>query len=160
MNWRNLMDIARQLAGQTQPSPQGRPRQEQLKRAISTAYYAMFHALCRSNADTLVGVRSDGAGRLAWARTYRALNHRQAKNRLEQASREIPGQIRGFSATFSMLQEQRHEADYNPHSAFYRREVIQLLATADAITLEYLRMPRSRRRAVAALVLMQDRTGS
>ena len=160
MNWRNLMDIARQLAGQTQPPPLGRPRQEQLKRAISTAYYAMFHALCRSNADALVGAGSDRADRLAWARTYRALNHRQAKNQLEQARREIPGQLRSFSATFSTLQEQRHDADYNPNSAFIRREVIQLLATADWATEEFLRMPRSQRRAVAALVLMLDRTGS
>ena len=160
MNWRNLMDIARQLAGQTQPPPLGRPRQEQLKRAISTAYYAMFHALCRSNADVLVGAGNDGAGRLAWTRTYRTLAHRQASNRLTQARQIMPPQARRFAATFATLLEQRHEADYNPHSMFYREGVIEMLEAADSATLEFLRMPRSQRRAVAALVLMLDRTGS
>ena len=159
MNWHNMMATARELAGQTQPPPRGRPRQERLKRAVSTAYYAMFHALCWSNANTLVGARRDRAGRLAWLRTYRALNHRQAKNRLEQAQREIPVQARNFSATFARLQEERHKADYNPYSTFIRRGVIELLDAADATTREYLRIPRSQRRAIAALVLMQDRPG-
>ena len=105
----------------------------------------------------LVGVRRDRAGQLAWLRTYRALNHRQAKNRLEQALREIPIQARNFTAAFAILQSQRHAADYNPYSTFIRRQVIELLDAADAATREYLRMPRSQRRAVAALVLMQDR---
>ena len=53
MNWRNLMDSARGLAGQVEPQQPGRPRQEPLKKAVSAAYYAMFHALCRSNAETM-----------------------------------------------------------------------------------------------------------
>lgn len=159
MNWRNLMDTARELAGQTQPPPRGRPRQESLKRAVSSAYYAMFHALCRSNADTLVGARNDGTGRLAWIRTYRALDHRQAKNRLAQVRREVPVPARNFAAAFTTLQEKRQEADYNPHSTFTRREVTDLLDAADATIQEYLRMPRSQLRAVAALVLMQSHPG-
>ena len=55
MNWRSLMDAAKQQAGQTQTQSPGRPRQEPIKRAVSSAYYAMFHALCRSNADTMAG---------------------------------------------------------------------------------------------------------
>ena len=158
MNWRNMMDTARQLAGQTQPQQPGRPRQEPLKRAVSSAYYAMFHSLCQSNADTIIGRRNDLVSHLAWTRTYRALDHRQAKNRLTQAQRDLPTQAQGFAATFGFMQEQRHAADYNPHSTFVREEVLNLLNAADAATREYMRMPRNERRAVAAVVLLQGRT--
>ena len=48
------MEAARLLAGSSaSSSASGRPRQAMLRRAVSTAYYAMFHALCQSNADTL-----------------------------------------------------------------------------------------------------------
>ena len=158
MNWRNLMDTARQLAGQTQPQQPGRPRQEPLKRAVSSAYYAMFHALCQSNADTIIGRWNDPVSRLAWTRTYRALDHRQAKNRLAQAQRDLPAQARSFATTFGFMQEQRHAAEYNPHSTFLREEVLNLLDAADAATREYMQMSRNGRRAVAAVVLLQDRT--
>ena len=87
MNWRNLMDTARQIVGHTEPQPRGRPRQELLKAAVNRAYYAMFHALCQNNADALVGRSTDATTRLAWTRTYRSLDHRLAMNRLTRARR-------------------------------------------------------------------------
>ena len=72
MNWRNLLDTARQIAGHTEPQPRGRPRQEHLKTAVNRAYHAMFHALCQNNADALVGRSTDETTRLAWTRTYRS----------------------------------------------------------------------------------------
>ena len=160
MNWRNLIDAAREQAGQTQNQPPGRPRQEPLKRAVSAAYYAMFHALCRSNADTLVGADNDPLARVAWTRIYRALDHRQAKDRLRRAQRDMPTQAGRFAITFGTVQEQRHAADYNPHSRFSRDEVVNLLDAAEEATQEYMRVPRNARRAVAALVLLQERNTS
>ena len=157
MNWRNLMDTAWQLAGQAQPRQPGRPRQEPLKRAVSSAYYAMFHALCHSNADAIIGRRSDPSARLAWTRIYRALDHRQAKNRLAQAMRDLPPPARSFAVIFGVMQEQRHDADYNPNSTFAREEVFYLLDAADMATQDFMRMQRNDRRAVAAVALLQDR---
>ena len=51
MNWDHLIDAARVPAGTTEGTPPGRPRQVMLKRALTTAYYTMFHALCKSSAD-------------------------------------------------------------------------------------------------------------
>ena len=83
MNWRHLIDAARLLAGQTgQMAPRGRPRQAMLKRAISTAYYAMFHALCHSNANALIGVSPGPPYPMAWTRAYRALDHNFARERM------------------------------------------------------------------------------
>ncbi len=51
MDWVELISASRLLAA-------GQPSQEALRRAVSTAYYAMFHALATSNADLIVGART------------------------------------------------------------------------------------------------------
>ena len=104
------------LAGSSASVPaSGRPRQAMLRRAVSTAYYAMFHALCQSNADTLVGPSPSGPDPELWLDTYRTLEHRAAKNRLASSisSRQDPA-IRNFARTFGSMQEQRINADYDP----------------------------------------------
>ena len=123
MNWRNLMDAARGLGGQGTRQPPGRPRQEPVKKAVSAAYYAMFHALCRSNADTMTNRRVGSVNQRAWTRTYRALDHRQAKNRLLQVRRDLPAPALRFAITFALLQGQREAAYYDPHPKLLRAEV-------------------------------------
>jgi len=49
---RDLIAIARATANQQATQ---KPRQSDLERALSTAYYAMFHAMCRNCADCLIG---------------------------------------------------------------------------------------------------------
>ena len=55
MNPDDLLRIAEGLARGALGSGMGRPRQAELRRAISAAYYAMFHALALCGANTLVG---------------------------------------------------------------------------------------------------------
>ena len=52
MNPARLISIATQLALSSDDTPE---RQDDLRRAVSTAYYAMFHTLANSNANTLIG---------------------------------------------------------------------------------------------------------
>ena len=118
MNWRHLIEAARLLAGAIDALP-GRPRQIMLGKAISVAYYAMFHALCSSNAETLIGA-SPPAGGLAWSRTYRALDHGAANNRMTQHIAILPPAIQTFARAFRDLQETRHIADYDPDAKFRR----------------------------------------
>ncbi|MDW8444487.1 MAG: hypothetical protein RML45_09430 [Acetobacteraceae bacterium] len=56
------------------PEAPGRPRQSDLRRAVSTAYYALFHTLAKSNAD-LLALKSDGVLERAWTQVYRSLQH-------------------------------------------------------------------------------------
>ena len=51
-NPEHLFDQADELAT---PPATGAPRQSSLRRAISTAYYALFHAILTDVADQLVG---------------------------------------------------------------------------------------------------------
>jgi hypothetical protein len=70
-----LIVTARKLA-RASPS---KPRQADLKRSVSTAYYALFHALARDAADMLVGVGPNRPDK-AWTHVYRSLQHGDAKN--------------------------------------------------------------------------------
>ena len=118
MSWQHLIDIARLLAGQGALVTRGRPRQMMLKKAVSAAYYAMFHALCYSNANTLMGSSVRAARRPGWTRTYRAVDHGAAKERLLR-QRSVPSPaVRNFGLVFSALQENRHLADYDPNARF------------------------------------------
>ena len=64
MEAENLIKTARALL----PAKPGRPRNTDLRRAVSTAYYALFHCLARSCADTLIGKSSTVRGTDGWER--------------------------------------------------------------------------------------------
>ena len=157
MNWEHLFDAARMLAGAPGagiPSRPGRPRQAMLRRAISTAYYAIFHALCQSNADTLVGDAATASNAELWVRTYRALDHRPAKDRLNSYTSAGAPALSNFASRFSNLQSQRHDADYNPRRMFLRSQVIAIIDQAEAETQAFYNMPAPQRRALAVHLLL------
>lgn len=109
-----------------------KPKQVNLRRAISSAYYAVFHALCQSNASALVGTGSQKPEK-AWSQCYRALDHGTAKKRCkDSASKGFPQEINDFSNSFVALQEYRHRADYNPDSAknFSKQETLTIVGQA------------------------------
>ena len=74
----DLISSARKLLGEGQVGP---PKQSDLKRALSTAYFAMFHALCRNCADTLVGKVKARRSQGAWIQAYRAMDLGRARTR-------------------------------------------------------------------------------
>ena len=137
----------------------GRPRQAMLRRAVSTAYYAMFHALCQSNADTLVSPTPTGPSASLWMDVYRTLNHRTAKNRLTQYVQMTPDPaVRGFANLFGNLQEQRISADYDPGARFVRSQVTNLIDRAEAATLAFSDTSVQSRRALAVYLLVRPRS--
>lgn len=133
-----------------------KPRQVDLKRAVSAAYYAMFHAMAKECADMIAGTgrhRSDAA----WVQVYRALEHGVAKNACKQArSKGFPSQIVTFAETFVALQEERHTADYHPQSLYARAAVTTLVADAAQAIADLGQATRSDRRAFVALVLLRE----
>ena len=158
MNWRHLIDAARILAGDSgDQRRQGRPRQAMLKRAISTAYYAMFHALCHSNANLVAGQQMDPPTREAWTRAYRGLDHRPARNRLAGARTFQGPSVQQFVKAFALLQEQRQNADYDPHSRYLRDQVVTLIDLAESATEGLMATTPIVRRPLAAMVLLRER---
>lgn len=136
-----------------------KPRQSNLRRAVSSAYYAMFHCLARCCADTLVGSRSADRSRPAWRQVYRALEHGLAKKNCKNQTiiKKFPKDIEDFANTFVSLQEKRHTADYDPFAQFTKQEVrSDIAATRNAIE-RFQSIPIRDRREFAAFVLFRSR---
>ena len=160
MNSTDLLRLAEQLANGELGSGLGRPRQVELRRAVSATYYAMFHALARCCADTLIGAtRSERRSQPAWRQAYRALDHAQARRRCNnsQVMRRFPQEIQDFGRMFAYAQRQRHEADYDPEANFTREEVLQLIDEARQKTARFNDAESKDRRAFAAYVMFTVR---
>ena len=159
MNWEQLIAISRLLAEPpAQGEARGRPQQARLRRAISTAYYAMFHALAESNANTLIGASNDARSSVEWVRTYRAINHGTASGQMKALDRNrFPDQIYDFAEVFIDLQMQRHDADYNPQATFTRSETVAAINRAASAVERFIETTARDRRAFAAQVLFVAR---
>ena len=71
ISWRNLIFAGRDLLN---PQRNGEPpTDEHVRRAISSGYYGLFHALASSNADVLIGTPHDPINVAAWTRVYHGL---------------------------------------------------------------------------------------
>jgi uncharacterized protein (UPF0332 family) len=104
------------------------PRQSSLRRAVSTAYYALFHLLI---ADFVLNWKTKDQR----ARLGRMLDHRK----MSQAVLKIQGttlspvevDLKRVIEAFGQLQEDRHSADYNVARIWSRTDVINTVAIAD-----------------------------
>ena len=137
----------------------GRPRQDELRRAVSCAYYAMFHALASCCADMLVGATRARRRQEAWRRTYRALEHGHAKNQCANARMlsGFPPAIQDFGELFIYMQRRRHTADYDPDANFSRSDVIQFIDETEIVIAEFESVDARDRRAFAVFVLLRNR---
>jgi uncharacterized protein (UPF0332 family) len=148
----DLLAAARRLAS----AGKGRPAQPYLKRAVSTAYYALFEALARECADSFLG--TGARARPAWAQVHRALDHGFARNACSQAENlGFPTGLLVFADTFIELQQQRYKADYDPTARFSREETIDIVNRAEAAIRSLRSATRDERRYFAVLVLLRRR---
>lgn len=151
MNPRELIKTAR---GMAVLGPQ-QPTQEDLRRAISTAYYALFHCLALSGADLLIGAERNSA----WHQVYRALEHGNTGRTCDNDQRmaEFPESIRKFAAAFVILQRERQEADYAFEKQYNRLRVLEEINRADEAISHYERAGVQDRRRFVALMLFRQR---
>ncbi len=70
IDWRNLIQAGRDLLNPQQTGLAA--TDEHVRRAVSNAYYALFHALADSNANALIGSPNDVATAAAWSRIFRS----------------------------------------------------------------------------------------
>lgn len=124
----DLITTARQLA----QVHQRRPRQADLRRSISTSYYALFHGLAELAAGRLVGSTGAAQKSAAWSRVYRDLNHLTAKKACSRPELQGSSQeLAQFLAAFPRLQEPRHQADYDPAVRFKQGEALSAADDAE-----------------------------
>src|ERR1041385_9324269 len=113
-----LLRLAEQLA---ESPARGAPQKAKLLRAISTAYYALFHRLAAGATDLLVGANARGSQR--YLIVYRSFEHKRMADVCRQlvhgTSRTETGALfhltlQECATLFIELQQNRHEADYDP----------------------------------------------
>lgn len=146
-----MIITARKLA---RASPM-KPRQAELRRSVSTAYYALFHALAENAADLLVGV-GQGRGNEAWVHVYRALDHGFAKSVCREL-RKLPPAVTGCADEFIELQEIRHKADYDPGARFTRAEALDWVNRSEAAIAKLQSASRGDRKAFSVQLLLRKR---
>ena len=123
---------------------QGKPRQANLRRAVSAAYYALFHLLASAGAEIV------GPGRPAELRNRvrRAFTHEGMKAAcagfLSGKLQDLPADIRSLIApplepefallakAFIELQQARHVADYDFSRSMTREEALAKINLADS----------------------------
>ncbi len=146
----DLLATARLLLSAGAANP---PSEAQLRRAVSTAYYAVFHKVVQAGAGRLMGSGSQGTA--GYGLIYRSFNHGRMKSvceslnvtRLSKTLQQQLGrtavspEMRSFAVAFTTLQEARHFADYDPSIRFilsdatgFVEEAEAAMATFDAIT--------------------------
>lgn len=110
------------------------PRQADLRRAISAAYYGVFHYIVAAVADQFVGDKLRKTRR--YTLVYRSVDHRSLRDICIEAQKQTPTtkyqkyvpvagfneEIASFSRLVVELQEKRHSADYDPSQWFTRAD--------------------------------------
>lgn len=125
---KGLIDSAMTLCA---ASAKRKPRQADLRRAVSAAYYAVFHELARTCADALVGKTKAKRPNKAWVEVYRGLDHGTAKTACNGASNvAFPQGIKDFADAFKQLQSARHSADYDPMIRLSKIEALGFITLA------------------------------
>ena len=162
MTPRNFLSTARELAGTL---GRGRPRETNLRRAVSTTYYALFHCLAVCCADMIVGGSGSSRSVPAWRQAYRALRHGTVRQRCERSGiiARFPSEIQDFAEQFVDMQKKRHTADYDPYAMrnpitnFVKSDVIQDILVTEGIIHRFNQCPARDRRAFAVYVLLDVR---
>jgi uncharacterized protein (UPF0332 family) len=147
----DLIRTARLLAA---ASPK-KPRQAELRRAVSTAYYALFGAMARDAADLLIG-RGRRHSPEAWRQVYRSLAHGPAKDACKQTrTLKFPMEICACADAFVDLQDARHAADYDPDRRFTRAETTRIILSSEKAIQALRAAPKLDREAFAVLLLLK-----
>jgi hypothetical protein len=153
MIYDDLLELADHLARRESR----RPKQVSLRRAVSSAYYAVFHALAYSCADALVGWSKPWH---AVTPIYRSLDHSGAKRLFERdRSGTVFGpDIAAIGRDFIFLQQARHTADYDPQPlSFGRNETIELIGRAQNAVRLILAIPSDARLVLAVNLIAKQR---
>ena len=149
-----LLDSALKLAcaGSSGPASQA-----DLRRALSTAYYAAFHFVVAECADLLANDRGGSDLERAWLQVYRSINHadvRTACNYAASADNAFPSSIRSFAVLYPSLKRIREDADYNPRigASINENYVLAKIGEADVALADFAAEDRRHRQAFAVLV--------
>lgn len=149
-----LIDTCHKLVPPAATRP---PSQSDMRRAISTAYYALFHTLAASNAELIAGQPQSNMSSYAWERVYRRLDHGRAQNNLRGVLGQLSPSEENFARTFIDLQDRRQEADYDPNAPTTQTRTLNIIARADTAIRDFAQLTQEERRLLAAQSMFDRR---
>lgn len=156
MSSHNLIRAARDLVESADPDD---PHRSHFRRAISTAYYALFHCLAESSANLLAGEDPANRSNRAWLQTYRALNHGAVKNRRNRREfkTEFPQEIQDFAKVFVEIRDKRNSADYDPTGSLSKLDAQRAINDAEEAINNFMSIESGERRNFALYLLLPIR---
>lgn len=147
----------------------GAPRQVDIRRAISAAYYGVFHFVLREAADQFIGVANRGSPLYVLA--YRGLNHGGLADLCKEARKstlkpkveryvpqgEFSKEVKDFCQVFLELKEKRESADYDPSLKFRTGDAALVVESAETAIIRFQSSPAEERRAFLGLLVFPIR---
>lgn len=136
-----------------------KPKQANLRRAVSAAYYALFHYLVDKSARQILGTAHE---KLPYRNVLaRAYSHSDLKRACKAFSGgtltssiskslpdfKVPAEVKALAQALVDLQDQRHTADYDLSATFSRSTCSPLVKQVDAAITGFERMSNTNEKA-------------
>jgi hypothetical protein len=148
----------------------GPPRQVDVRRAISAAYYATFHATITAAADQFIGVINRDTSR--YGLVYRSVGHAWLRDLCKEVQKPtlsnkfrphapiggFGSNVTAFAAAVVELQEKRHSADYDVMIRMNKSDAVLAISTAKAALRRFSKASKTRRLAFLSLLLFPPRS--
>ena len=147
----------------------GPPRQVDIRRAISAAYYATFHATITAAADQFIGITNRDTSR--YGLVYRSVSHTWLRDLCKEVQKPnlsnkfkphaptngFGPNITAFAAAVVELQEKRHAADYDVMIRMNKSDAVLAISTARAALRRFNKTSKARRLAYLSVLLFPPR---
>jgi uncharacterized protein (UPF0332 family) len=148
---------------------ESRPRQVDIRRAISAAYYALFHAVSVEAADNVMGFGNRKSE--LYGLVHRSVDHAPLRKLCEEIRRPDPTDkyrrfapaggfapsIKHFAVNLVELQQKRHSADYDPLARFSRSEARLTIDAGRVALARFKEVSEDQRQIFASLLLFPPR---
>ena len=155
LHWQELIAAARHSL--TPVPPATTATRAAVHRAISTAYYAVFHALKESVAAAILNRPADQFTAALWTRIYRAGTHRGIRDSLYHNRRQMSGNSARLAADYRNLYNARIQADYDPSATYTARDAENFITRAETAIQTFLQLPQDEKGAIIALTILGNR---
>lgn len=129
------------------------------RRAVSTAYYAVFHALARLCAAELLGADISTKKTMEYERVYRALDHGPLKTAFISVPLKDVAQVKAIGDRVVELQSERIRSDYLPAGKrlYKAAECARLVQSARSAVELIEKLSANDRRTLAVYLIFKNR---
>jgi hypothetical protein len=134
----------------------GQPTEADCRRAVSTAYYALFYQLCEMASRSLTGVIDHQLSRARY-QVFRSLTHGNAYERCgatKTIGLDFPQAVQNFAVTFIELKEERELADYCPECSYSQKTAEEYLNQAESALADLNSIGEEHKRAFSIYILL------